>query len=286
MRLTVQTTIAFTVAALAAWAPSRICAAPDDTEVAHGDDLQTAANARFAVGEENFDQWVFQGARNAETGRQRLHTQLKLHLDEIDRVCTLTDVQKQKLELAARGDLKSFFDQVEVVRRKFLAVRNDQNAFGQIWQEIEPLQTKQSMGLFGDDSFFAKTVRKTLNAEQVAKYQAVVDERRRFRYQATIEVSLATLENSVPLRHQQREALQRLLIEGTRPPRVFGQYDYYVVMTQFSKLPEATVKQLLDARQWELLQQQFRQHGRMEAFLVQNGVLEKTAVERGRKGAE
>ena len=43
----------------------------------------------------------------------------------IDAVNRLTPGQRQKLELAGRGDIKHFFDQVEAKRREFEEVRND-----------------------------------------------------------------------------------------------------------------------------------------------------------------
>ncbi len=245
-------------------------AAPDDEEPAPE---AAAVNQNFNVNESNFDQWVFQRAGNASAGRQRIRSRLKLQFDELHRVCGLTDAQKQKLALAAEGDTKRFFDQVEEVRQKFLKVRNDQNAFGQIWQEIQPLQTKQAAGLFGDKSFYAKTLRKTLDAEQVEKYQAVLDERRRFRYRASIEVAMATLESSVALRNEQREALVHILIDKTQPPIAFGQYDYYLVMYRLASLPENDLKPLLDERQWKLMQQPFNQARSMKAMLIQNGMI-------------
>ncbi|MEK6261530.1 MAG: hypothetical protein AABP62_23270 [Planctomycetota bacterium] len=261
---------------LALWAimlgPAAGFAAPDDAEPPPAADVQ--ANNGFMMQEANFDQWIFQGNGNAAAGRARINSHLKLKLDELDRVCVLTETQKLKLTLAARGDMKRFFDQVEELRRKFLAVKNDQNGFNQIWQEISPLQQKQAAGLFGETSIFAKTVRKTLTDEQQARYRIVLDERRRFRYRATIEVSLTSLGNTVALRHDQHEALLKLMVEETQPPHLFGQYDNYVVMYEMSKLPAPKLKGLLDERQWKLLQQQFNQARGLEAHLVQSGIID------------
>lgn len=253
--------------------PVFVGAAPDDEEPPR----EPAVQNEFFVAAENFDQWVFQGAGTLQAGKQQVHSRLKLKLDELDRICGLTPAQKEKLQLAARGDMKRFFEQVEVVRVKFLAVQNDQNAFGQIWQEIQPLQTKLSSGLFNETSLFFKTIRSTLDAEQVAKYDAVLEERRKFRYKATIEISLTTLEKTVALRSEQHKALAKLLIEETPPPYAFGQYDHYLVMYQLAKLPEAKVKSLVEDHQWAGLKQQLDQHRGMEQWLIQNGVLAKAA---------
>ena len=62
--------------------------------------------------------------------------------------------------VAARGDVVQFFEKVEVVRKKFLLVRKDQQKFNEIWQDISPLQMQFQAGLFGEDSFYNKTLRK------------------------------------------------------------------------------------------------------------------------------
>ncbi len=231
-------------------------------------------NNGFFIQEENFDQWIFQGSNNAAAGKARIESNVKMKLAELRRICDLTDAQAKKLSLAARGDMRQFFEEVEVVRKKFLKVRNDQNAFNQIWQEINPLQQKQQRGLFGDSSFFAKTVRNTLTREQHEKYQVVLDDRRRFRYQAAAEVALHNLSNSPGLRHEQHEAIFKLIIEETQPPLTFGQYDQYFVFYSLAKLPDAKLKPLMDDRQWKLLQPHLQQGRAMEADLMQQGMIE------------
>ncbi len=248
-------------------------AAPDDEEIT----AEAAAAAhninRAMFGEQNFDQWVFQGVGNAEAGRLRLQTQANLKLAEVNRVCQLTPVQKQKLQLAARGDLQRFNDQVEEARRKFDAVKHDQNAMGNVWQDIQPLQRKQAQGLMDSDSLTTKILARTLSAEQNKAYNAVEAERARFRYRASIASSLITLEGSVALNHAEREALTKLLLEETPAPRATGQYDYYLMLYRLGGMPEAKVRPLIDDRRWAALKQQFTQYRGMRATLIQQGML-------------
>src|SRR5437899_2254819 len=109
---------------------------------------------------------------------------------------------------------------------------------------------------------------------QEAKYQIVQEERRRFRYQAAIEVALHTLGNTVALRHDQHEAVLKLVAEETQPLHVFGQYDHYAIMFKMSELPAAKLKSLLDERQWKLLQQQMNQSRGMESTLIEQGIID------------
>jgi len=246
--------------------------ADDDDDDAPAEEAQV--NGGFFVEEANFDQWIFQGSANAATGKARIESSAKMKLAELRRVCDLTDAQSKKLSLATRGDMRRFFDEVEIVRRTFLKVRNDENAFNNIWQEISPLQRQQAAGLFGDSSFFAKTVRNTLTREQHTKYQAVLDERRHLRYQAAVDLALVNMSSTVALRHDQHEAIFKLLIEETQPPLIFGQYDQYFVFYSLSKLPAAKLQSLLDDRQWKLLQQPLQQGRSMEPTLMQQGMIE------------
>ena len=135
-----------------------VSGADDDDERPPAEDAQ--ANDR-AAHEAQFDRWIFQAnvrlggnGRVAENGvaaaaRIQIDSQLKVRLDELVRDCHLNEAQQRKLALAGRGDIKRFFDQVEEVRKKFVAVRNDQNRLNQVWQEISPLQQQFSTGLFG-----------------------------------------------------------------------------------------------------------------------------------------
>src|SRR5207248_5630599 len=128
------------------------------------------------------------GQGNAGVARNRLDSLLTLHVDDLERTCGLTPVQKKKLLLAGRGDIKRFFDRVEELRKKFDKVKNDQNAFAQIWQEIQPLQATFNAGLFGEESIFAKALKTTLSPEQTARHEQVVRDRLLYRYCARVDL--------------------------------------------------------------------------------------------------
>jgi hypothetical protein len=257
-------------------------AAPDDVEADAPAAVQV--NERVFIQEANFDQWVFQGRGDEGAARQRIESTLKLRIDDVHRICDLSEAQKQKLALAARGDIKRFFELVAAAREEFRAVQNDPNAFNAIWQDIQPLQQKMANGLFGETSLFAKTLRKTLTAEQSLKYKANMDERHRYRHKAMVAAALATLENSIPLRNDQHAALVKLIVDKSPPPQASGQYNHYVVMYQISKLPENEVNALLDEHQQKLLSQQLDQFRGMAQMLIQSGVLPKEAKDEAEEG--
>ena len=241
--------------------------------------VQLGQVQNFEMPENQFDSWVFQNLQTVAAARKKLDQMLTLQMDDVDRACQLTEAQRKKLQLAGRGDMVQFFEQVEVVRKKFLLVRKDQQKFNQIWQDISPLQVRFQIGLFGEDSFYQKTLRNMLKGEQFSKFAQVDGDRKRFQYRAKVELVVAMLENALPLRDEQRQKLITLIVDETKPPRSFGQQDYYIVMWNISKIPEKTLKPLFDDTEWKILNRQFVQVRGLEQWLKQSGALAKDEVE-------
>lgn len=235
------------------------------------------AQVQWEIQENQFESWVFQNFPSAQAARAKLDQMLVLHTEDVDRGCSLTESQKKKLQLAGRGDIKKFFEEVEVVRKKFLLVRKDQNKINEIWQDIQPLQMTFMSGLHGEKSLFHKTLRNMLNPEQRKSYETFCGERRQFQFRAKVELVVAILENSLPLRDEQRQKLIKLIVEETKPPKSSGQMDYYLVMWNLSKLPEAKLKPLFDNAEWKTLNQQFTQVRGMEQWFQQSGALKDDA---------
>lgn len=262
-------------ALVAAFGSGRTCwSQAVDVEVEEEADVAVQPNqAVFMMTDDQFDQWVFGGPRNSRAGRNKLDSLLTLQIDDVARMCALSEDQKKKLQLAGRGDIKRFFDLVEEKRQKFQKVKQDQNKVGEIYQELVPLQVALNSGLFGDGSIYAKTIRKVLSDEDDARYQKVIEDKSRFRYRAKVELVVAQLDQSVGFRDEQRRKLVELIVSETQPPTRFGQYDYYLVMYQAGKIAEAKLKPLFEDRQWALLTRQLNQMRGMEQFLRTQGLL-------------
>ncbi|MDB5392036.1 MAG: hypothetical protein JWM11_7682 [Planctomycetaceae bacterium] len=254
--------------------PIGISAQDEEEEAAANDPIAMRVQPQMMWTDDTIDQWIFGSGRNAVQARKRLDTQLTLRIDELDRACGLTEIQKKKLYLAGQGDIKRLFDDMLVIRKKFDKLRNDQNAINQIFQEINPLQNRISAGIFRSESFYQKSVLKTLGPDQAAKLAELDLDRRTFRYHAKILLALTLLDVGVPMRDEQRQQLVKLLQEETRPPKRFGQFDYQVVLLQLSKLPEEKIKPIFDENQWKAMGTQFQQAKGMELYLQQNGILD------------
>ena len=233
----------------------------------------TAVFGQVGFTDEQFEQLVFQQYGNALTARARLKESLELYTEDVDRACGLSDAQKQKLRLAGRGDIERFFRAYEVVKKKFQTIKNDQQKVNQIFQDISPLQAQMMSGLFDRDSLLQKCLINTIIREQFLKYHKLDQERRRFHHESKVGLVVMMLDQSAPITAEQRLQLTTLLLRETRPPRKLGQYDYYVMMHQVSKIDDANFKKILDNIQWQVFNQQLGQLRNIEQWLKQNGLL-------------
>ncbi len=226
----------------------------------------------FNLANSTFDQWIF-GEQLQDNGVTRLESQLALNVDSIIRDCGLTSDQAAKLELAGRGDIKRFDDEVDKLFAKFVKVRRNRNAVNEFYQEILPVKAKFDAGLFNETSLFGKVLSRTLNDEQAAKHEQAERERRQFRYHAKLSLVVAIIERTMPLRDEQRERLIQVFKEETQPPKAFGQYDYYVALYQLSRVPDEKLEPIFDEPQWKVFVQFKAQGQAMHVFLQQQGLL-------------
>ena len=97
-----------TVLMMLALAPSALAQDDEDEEPAKVE----VVNRGMVVNNIQFDSWVFGniGSANAGVARNKLDSLLTLSVEDLERSCGLTPVQKKKLMLAGRGDIKRFFD--------------------------------------------------------------------------------------------------------------------------------------------------------------------------------
>lgn len=226
--------------------------------------------AQIQISERNIDAWVY---GNQSRGREWIEASLKQRVDEIGRVCQLTDMQKEKLILAGAGDIQHFESRVDELRAQCKAGTIAADQYNRVYQSSLPLRATLQQGLFGGGSLFHKTLLSTLRPEQVALCEQTDRERRVFRYRARVELLVAQLDAILGLRDEQRRQLIQLILDKTRPPRVFGQTDRFLVMIQMTRLPEESLKSLLDAGQWREMQKQLANAKRMVRVLKQSGVV-------------
>jgi hypothetical protein len=112
-------------------------------------------------------------AAAAAAVRSRLAKILQYEIAIIDHLCELTEAQKQKLELAGRGDVERLFEGVAKLRTKIPSVQNDEKKLNKLLRDMAQLKQKFESGPFGRGAMFRKAVDKALTPEQDVQYEPI-----------------------------------------------------------------------------------------------------------------
>lgn len=275
------------LAAPSAWGQGMIVVAPAGAEApkpVDDDDEEATESAKAAVMQQPFGwteetvvQIIFQN-RGGGNGRDCLDNMLALAIEDLDRACAPTEAQKAKLRLAARGDIKRLWDQVEAKKRRFREVQHDQNKMQEIFREVQPLQQLIQAGIFGRNSLYGKTVRATLDPDRAGRVEAIDHDRRAYRFRARLELVVTQFESSLGLSDDQRTRLVDTLQAEIKLPERAGIYEYYLVMYLASKIPDEKLKAILDDAQWKIARQQLQMAQGWEQLLKQEGLLGGEAI--------
>jgi hypothetical protein len=259
--------------------PARPAAGQDDWDAEKPNTKQAAGRAMMApaiMQPADFDRWIL-GGRTRSQIEGNFAFLLTVQVDSVAFACNLSDAQRRKLELAGRGDIGRFFLAIEQLQAKARDVGQDQQKFNNIMRDMSPLQMKMQTGIFGESSLYRKVLAQTLDRGQADRYEQQEQERRKFRYEAKIELVVSSLENTAPLSAEQHQRLVKLLCAETQPPKKSSQYDMYFVLYQARKLDEAKFKPIVDDAQWQALKKMLDQARNMEPFLRSNELLPRRA---------
>jgi uncharacterized protein YjbI with pentapeptide repeats len=120
-----------------------------------------------------FDRLIF-GNETPVAVRRELNVYLRRKIAETDLICGLSERQKQKLQLAGRGDLKRLFDRIDESRRKLMnADESEADAILQkLREDAEALKAAVRSEPFEQGSLLSKTWARTLTPEQAARRAA------------------------------------------------------------------------------------------------------------------
>jgi thiol-disulfide isomerase/thioredoxin len=106
----------------------------------------------------------------AAPARSQLDELLAMKIEYVDGICGLANEQKEKVELAGRGDINHLIDRIETLRKK--SQSDESNA--QVDDLLRENETLKPLlySPFEKPSLFSKTLRRLLTAEQLAKIEA------------------------------------------------------------------------------------------------------------------
>jgi hypothetical protein len=224
----------------------------------------------------NIDNWLFGNRRFSDNPSQKLSLILKVKSAAFARMAGLSESQREKLLLAGEGDIRRFLDRVDEIKLKHRSNEMPQGAWNRIFQEIQPLRDVLLRNqLFGSDSLFAKTARKTLTSEQAARYEKNESERLLFQHRTRIASTVVRLSNYLGLRDEQRKRLTQVMLEKSQPLPDLGETDrqQLVGLVLLRGLPEKEIKPIFDADQWRGLQHLFEHVPQVLPMLRQQGIL-------------
>ena len=131
---------------------------------------------------------------------------------------------------------------------------------------------------FGEGSLFSKILPKTLTPQQWATREKSIRDASDMQHLSTIHWAAGSLDIWLQLGTERREKLEKLLIQRTRAPRKFGEYDYYGLVYQMSRMPEQELKPIFDEEQWQKIGRQFAEAQRLEKTLKLGGFLPEADV--------
>ncbi len=265
--------------------------ASDDAE--EDDAAPPVGQRQFVLSERQFDQLVFggqpelqrrqvvQGANGVQkvvvvvaqpaamVFRQRMEATANAEIETVDRRVSLTEAQKKKLKLAARGDIAQLVSRADGLRTKLTSKPMNQQQYSDLMNELQPLRMSQQFQNFGENSLFRKTLRHTLTGEQRVRWQTLERERQK----RVIETAIQTWErtaNGGKIPEPSRQKFIDVLSEFGNLPETRNSYIYYIVLVEAGKL-EDRLKPILSEETWGKLQIQITQAKQNEVALRRSG---------------
>lgn len=224
---------------------------------------------------DQFDRWIFNRMSTEDKARESLKSRIDLEIAHLERIASLTEEQKSMIRLAGKGDIKRFFDDVHVARRKFIELGDvNQNQVNEAYQLASPLAQRLSAGLFGPESLLKKVAATVPGPEQAALIRAREIARRKSQTKVAIKTYVALLGRRMPLSASQREQLINLIEEKVELKNPMSRYSTQVIDYRLSQLPEEPIREIVDENQWDVLEKSFSQAVAMKAMLKQQGELD------------
>ncbi|MDZ4853155.1 MAG: hypothetical protein SGI77_28025 [Pirellulaceae bacterium] len=197
---------------------------------------------------DRIESWMF-GGISAASARKKLEHMSDQRMLLLKEQCQLSDEQIQKFELAKRGDIARFFQNVALVRAEIGNRVPSRDNMAELGKVIAPVQRIWNTGLVGSESLFMSMLQATLTDEQ--KEALRLEQKRRLevrnRYQAMAMIKL--VEQSTPMNDKQRQTFLELIVSQAANVKVDAQYAQYVAIHTATKLSDETLGRFFDRTQ-------------------------------------
>ena len=231
-----------------------VCAGLDAADdVLEGLRIEPRLNQVQFASDTTFDEWVF--SNKSDRFQNEIEALLESRVEEIRKRFRLAESNREKLKLAARGDVNRYLDELEELRRRFEASLKDNKGiegnrgmhlatseWALVRKEATRFRTRHRQ-LFDRNSLVWKVATR-IAAEEDLK-------RRRL----SISLVVREITSSVELDREQEQTLGTLLQGELRTTRVHKDLDTVLVGYKCSLIPVETLKSVIHDDQLPQVQQ-------------------------------
>jgi len=202
----------------------------------------------------------------SEAERDNRMSFMKIVIDDIVRLCDLDEAQRERLELAAKGaserSMKEWHEQAERYFRTRLESTDPDAA-------KEMLEGMGSVNFGGNRSeeegesldLWKDSLKDVLTTEQVARYEAVIEQRDLDRIDAFARMSLSTIDDHLRLTPDQKSKMSTIVQASATAyledvQRYWGDYfERGMLMSLANAAEEETLKSVLTEQQFDRLRE-------------------------------
>jgi hypothetical protein len=217
-------------------------------------------------------------------------------IETLERICRLTESQREVLRLAAESDLKRLAGEIDLVRRKHVGQRVPATPRGVDRERLQAVSDdavacrRRIEQMFRPGSLLCSVSFGMLAPPQRSALEAWLADRRRTGWEAMVRTVLAQIdESSLGFSAQQHDRLLGQLLADVPPLEVFGDrqetftsshtadFQTLLVFSRLKRLDQMALRSICDPRQWSALEQLMGRQGDpdvVEQLLVAQGVLE------------
>ncbi len=194
------------------------------------------------------ESWVFSG-QTASAARAQLENAASQRISLIKSKCQLDEVQLDKIELAANGDIARFFRHVDSLREEFKDMKPDRDNMNEVSKKVAPVQQAWNQGMATSQSLFVGVLKSVLTAEQRAmvseERDSQLQERRRFQLMNFVK----NIEKTIPFSASQREQLMKSVGGFMLSSANNSSYESYMAYVAATKIDPEVLSEFLDAQQ-------------------------------------
>lgn len=200
--------------------------AMDVEEVDAGGDVEELGDLNqemvFQIGPDDVEMAVIGDVGDRSQFRTRQEQEIARQIQRIESAFPMSGPMRRKLEMAARGDVARFYEDLERLKKDVGAQRLEIGELQKFQQQCMELNARGSGTLHGSDSLFQKTFRALLDPDLKNRLEIAARKAARKEYTERIDKLFEEIDRVMSLKAAQREKLHALFTSRIKPPKVDG----------------------------------------------------------------